>query len=43
MSPAVDKIVLLVEQFHFEHEILGNMMVEGGTGWLVKLGKVYSV
>ena len=40
MGPTTEEIVLPTEEIHFVHEILGDVMVERGRGWLTEWWKV---
>ncbi len=40
MSPSTEEVVLSTEEIHFVHKILGDMVIEGGDGWLTEWGEV---
>ncbi len=41
MGPVVVEIILLIEQIHFKHKILGNMMGESSTQGLAVFWEVF--
>ncbi len=41
MSPSTEEVVFPLEEIHFVHKILSNMVIEGGCWWFAEWGGVY--